>query len=283
MITSEGMNHIKRYLAGWTPSIALSMAFGVGTAAPTAGDKELQFEVGRSDIELVSYDFVQNKLVFKASLDEEFDATIHEVGLYSLESNMISGEYGSRMLASFDSETEEWFQGTNPATYVTTNTRIGEDSVSLTPAANGSTSVTQEDTVLDLSGYSAADQFSFAFYSDNTHTSSIRYRFKTDASNYYDFTITSVPSGFSIVRRNKGTATVTGTPSWENITSMEVTVSSKATGTSAVNLEGIRIEDMDTISPDYVMVARVVLAVPFDKVSGRIQEVEFPLGVTING
>lgn len=283
MITAEGMNHIKRYLAGWTPSIALSMAFGVGTAAPTSSDKELQFEVGRSDIELVSYDFVQNKLVFKASLDEEFDATIHEVGLYSLESNMISGEYGSRMISSFDSETEEWFQGANPATYVTTNTRIGEDSVFLNPAANGSVSVTQEDTVLDLSGYSAADQLSFAFYSDNTHASSIRYRFKTDASNYYDFTITSVPSGFSIVRRNKGTATVTGTPSWENITSMEVTVSAKATGTASVNLEGIRIEDMDTISPDYVLVARVVLAVPFDKVSGRIQEVEFPLGVTING
>lgn len=285
MMTNEGMLHIKRYMAGWTPSIALSMAFGVGTKAPTANDRELQFEVGRSDIELVSYDFVQDKLVFKASLGEDFDATISEVGLFSLESNIVSGEYGSRLLASFDSETEEWFQGTTPATYTTANTRIGEDSVIVAPNASGSITVSQEDTVMDLSGYSAADELSFAFYSANTNASSIRYRFKTDASNYYDFTVpaASIVSGFNIVRLAKGGAVATGTPSWETITSLEVTVSAKAAGAASVNLEGVRIEDLDSVSPDYVMVARVILSVPFDKVAGRTQEVEFPLGVTVNG
>lgn len=285
MITNQGMVHIKRYLAGWTPSIALSMAFGVGTEAPNVGDSALNFEVGRADIELTSYDFVQNKLVFKASLPEDFDATIYEVGLFSLESNIVSGEYGSRLLASFDSETETWMQGSVEATYVTTNTRIGEDSAQVSPAANGTITVIQSDVVMDLSGYSAADEFSFAFYCANTNTSTIRYRFKTDASNYYDVTVASasIAAGFNVVKIMKGAAVPTGTPDWGQISSLEVTVSAKAAGAATVNLEGVRIEDMDTISPDYVLVARVILATPFEKVSGRLQEIEFPLGVTVNG
>lgn len=283
MITDEGALHIKRYLAGWVPSIALSMAFGVGQRPATRTDTELEFEVGRADIELTNYDFVDEKLVFKASLPEDFDATLHEVGLYSMESNSASGDFGSRLITSFDSETEAWTQGAGDATYSTTNTRIGVDSVSATPAANGSVTVALSDTYHDLSGYSAADQFSFAFFCGNTNTSSIRYRFKTDTTNYYDITVTTANAGFNVAKINKGTATPTGSPEWGAITSLEVTVSSKASGASQVNLEGIRIEDRDTISPEYVLVSRVVLATPFDKVSGRIQEIEFPLGVTVNG
>lgn len=285
MITTEGTLHVKRYMAGWVPSIALSMAFGVGESPESAGDTKLQFEVGRSDIELVSYDFIQDKLVFKATLDEGFDATLYEVGLYSSEANVAAGEFGSRLITSFDSETEVWLQASNPATYTTNNTRIGANSVTLTLAVNTSATVSQEGVVLNFSGYSAADEFVFAFYCDNGNTESIRYRFMTDASNYYDFTIpaSSISTGFNLVRLLKGTAVPTGTPNWGSITRMEVTPTAKNIGGVVINLEGIRIEDMDTVSAGYVMVARSVLAVPFDKVAGRIQEVEFPLGVTVNG
>ena len=285
MITNEGNLHIKRYMAGWTPSIALSMAFGVGERPESATDEELQFEVGRSDIELTSYDFVQDKLVFKATLDEGFDATIYEVALYSLEADVAAGEFGSRLLTSFDSETEDWMQGSNPATYTTTNTRVGADSVTVAVAASGSVTVAENDMVMNLSGYSAADQFVFAFYCDNGNASSLRFRFLTDTANYYDFTIpaASISAGFNIVRVAKSTAVPTGTPNWGSIVALEVTVSAKAEGAVAVNLEGVRVEDIDTPSPNYVMVARSLLAVPFDKVAGRIQEVEFPLGVTVNG
>lgn len=284
MITDEGVIHIKRYVAGWVPAIGLSMAFGAGEKPASVTDKELQFEVGRANIELTTYDFVQDKLVFKASLPEDFDATIHEVGLFSLESNYSSGDFGSRIISSFDSDTEAWMQGSDEATYSTANTRVGVDSVLVAPAASGSVTVVQSDTYHDLSGYSAADEFSFAFFCGNTNTSSIRYRFKTDATNYYDVTVptASISAGFNVVRISKGAATVTGVPNWGDISSVEVTVNSKASGVSEVHLEGIRIEDMDTISPDYVMVARVVLSNSFEKVSGRIQEIEFPLGVTVN-
>lgn len=285
MITTNGNLHIKRYMAGYVPSIALSMAFGVGEAVETASDTKLQFEVGRSDIEITSYDFVQDKLVFKATLDEGFDATLYEVGLYSLDSNSGAGEFGSRLLTSFDSETERWMQASNPATYTVTNTRIGADSVNVQAAASGTVTVTQSDVVMDLSGFSAADEFVFALYCTNGNVSSMTYRFSTDAANYYEFTIpaSSVSTGFNLVRLNKASAVGFGNPDWSIITQLDVTVSAKSIGPIDVNLEGIRVEDVDTPAPDYVMVARSVLALPFDKVAGRIQEIEFPLGVTVNG
>lgn len=294
MITTEGTLHVKRYMAGWVPSIALSMAFGVGESPESAGDTKLQFEVGRSNIELTSYDFIQDKLVFKATLDEGFDATLYEVALYSSDANAAAGEFGSRLITSFDSETETWMQASNPATYSATNTitgqaptpcRVGANCVSIALSVNGSSTVSQEAVVLNFSGYSAADEFVFAFHCNNGNASSIRYRFLTDASNYYDFTVpaSSISTGFNLVRLLKGAAVSTGAPNWGSITRIEVTPTAKNIGDVVVNLEGIRVEDMDTVSPGYVMVARSVLAVPFDKVAGRIQEVEFPLGVTVNG
>lgn len=285
MITTEGTLHVKRYMAGFVPSIALSMAFGVGESPEAAGDTKLQFEVGRSDIELTSYDFIADKLVFKATLDEGFDATLYEVALYSSEADVAAGEFGSRLLTSFDSDTEVWMQASNPATYTTENTRIGANSVTVTLTTNGSSTVSQEGIVWDFSGYSAADEFVFAFYCDNGNAESIRYRFLTDASNYYDFTVpaASITTGFNLVRVLKGAAVSTGAPNWGSVTRLEVTSTAKNIGGVVINHEGIRIEDMDTVSPGYVMVARSLLAVPFDKVAGRIQEIEFPLGVTVNG
>lgn len=285
MITTEGTLHVKRYMAGWVPSIALSMAFGVGESDEVPGSTMLDFEVGRSDVDIVAYDFETDKLIFKATLDEGFDATLYEVALYSLESNTGAGEYGSRILTTFDSETETWLQAGTPATYSTDNTRVGADSVLITAASSGSVTVTQADIMMNLSGYSAADEFNFAFYCDNGNVNSLRFRMKTDNANYYDVAIpaSSISAGFNLVRMTKGQAVATGNPSWEFITSVEVTVNAKATGAVAVNLEGIRIEDMDTISPDYVLVARSKLAIPFDKVGGRVQEIEFPFGVTVNG
>lgn len=264
------------------PDIGRAIAVGVGTTPEQLTDTALEYEIGRSTVSLVAYDYTTDRLIFKAPLDESFDGIIHELALYSREESS-AGAYGSRLLASFDSDTEFWMQGVVPATYRVANTRIGNDSVAVTAAASGSVTVTYSDITIDLSGNSAADTMSFAFHTANTNVSSIRYRFKSDASNYYDIIVPSagIATGFNIKRALKGSATVTGTPNWGTITSLEVTVNATAGGAIDVGLEGIRIEDVDTIDAGYVLVSRVVLDVPFTKVAGRSQEVEFPLGVTI--
>jgi hypothetical protein len=284
MITNEGSIHIKRFLSGSVPDIARSIALGVGEAPASPTDVRLQYEIARVPIELISYDFENNRLIFKGTMEEDFDGTVYEIGLYSREDSS-AGAYGSRLITSFDSDTEAWYVAGNPATYTTTNTRIGNDSLTLSPASAASATANLPDTLVDLSVYSAADEFSVAFYNGNTNLSTLSIRFSTDASNYYTISIPngSITAGFNVVRIAKGTAVATGAPNWGSITEIAVTANSKVGGASAVNFEGIRIEDTDTIDSGYVLVSRAVVALPFVKTVGRTQDIEFPLGVTISG
>jgi hypothetical protein len=273
MITVDGKTQVKRYLAGIVPAIARSVAFGIGGAAENVSDTKLGFEAGRSQVRLVSYDFATNKLIFKADVDQTFGGTIYEVGLFSANAVDNNGQYSSRVLTTFDSVAERWVDaGTGVAgSYVTTNTRIGVDSLSHVPSVSTSKTDVASGMFLNLSGYSGADRFVFAYNVGNTNTSNIKFRFGTDASNYYEFALGSQTAGYKIVEMTKNSATVTGTPNWGNITEIRVTTTSGAAGASAVNYDGIRIEDTDGTTPDAIMVSRELLAAPFVKTKGKIQ------------
>jgi hypothetical protein len=281
MITFEGKNHIKRYLAGFVPAIAQSMTFGIGNRAENASDIALHLETTKSTLNLTSYDFANNKLVYKASIPEEYIGKIYEVGLYSLPSDPAAGDYASRALTTFDSATEEWLTGGVASTYTTTNTRIGTDSLSQTPAASASATTVLSNIALDLSGYSAADSFTFAFNVGNANTASIQFRFLTDTGNYYTTTLGAQTAGYKIVEVTKGSFVATGAPNWGNITQIWVVTTSGAGGASAVDFDAIRIEDKDAASLDYILVARKVLATPVTKIAGMSQDVEFSLDVTL--
>lgn len=286
MMTFEGKNHIKRYLAGYAASIAQSASFGIGTRAENAGDIALQMETTKSSINLTSYDFANNKLIYKASIPDEYVGKIYEVGIYSLPADPAAGEFASRTLTTFDSATEDWVSttdGITPPDYTSTATRIGVDSMFQNPGASANMGDTLRGLALDLSGYSAADSFVFALSVGNANTQNVVYRFVTDTSNYYSFTITTEvqTAGYKFVEIAKGSAAVTGAPNWSNITEIQVITTSKSSGTSSVELDGIRIEDKDAASLDYILVARKVLPSPVTKVAGQSQDIEFTLDVTL--
>ena len=276
--------HIKRYLAGSVNDIGQSLALGVGQKPEASTDTALEYEIGRVSIDLVAYDFDTERLIFKATVTEEFDGVIHEVGLYSMEGSN-AGAFGSRTLASFDSETEVWTSDTGPTIFTTENTRIGGDSLTLTPAASGFVTAGNADVNVDLSENSGADQFSVAFYCADSNLANLSINFHTDSLNYYTITIPNelIVEGFNIARVAKDSAVATGTPTWDSIARIDVTANAKVSGSAVVNLEGIRIEDVDTVDIDYVLVSRAVLDTPFVKVSGRTQDIEFPLEVAISG
>lgn len=285
MITNEGKNHIRRYLAGYVPAIAQSMVFGIGATTETGADTTLTLEVARSAIVLTSYDFVNNRLIFKAPVPDDYTGKVYEIGIYSLLDNPAAGDFGSRNITTFDSTTEDWVDaGTSAAeTFVSTNTRIGIDSLSHTPALSTTKTSSLRDVTLDFSGNSGADSFTFALNVGNNNTNSVTVRFMTDASNYYSLALgTGVQtSGYKIISVTKSAATTTGTPNWGNITEIQVATNSKASGASAVELDAIRLEDKDSINLDYVLVARKVLVSPFTKVDGAAQDAEFTLDVAL--
>lgn len=282
MITTEGKNHIRRYLAGYVPAIAQSMSFGAGTRAEAVTDIALQLESANAPIGLTNYDFVGNVLVYKASVPDEFVGKIHEIGVYSLATDPAAGEFASRTLTTFDSATESWVTSANAdATFSATSTRIGADSMFMGVAVSSSATNSLKGISADLSGYSSSDSFTFAFNTANANTTQVRYRFMTDASNYYDFSLGAQAMGYRVVEVTKGSAVTTGSPNWGSINEIQITVTSGSGGASNVEFEAIRVEDKDALSLDYILVARKVLATPVTKIAGQPLDVEFTLGVTI--
>lgn len=283
MITNEGKLHIKRYLANYVPYIAKSMSFGIGNRVESLADTSLHLEVANAPISLTSFDFVNNKLVYRAEVPAEYVGQIHEIGLYSLEADPAAGEFSSRIISTFDSASEDWVNavGLTPAVFNSSSTRVGYDSMSMTTPASTTLTYMLSNIALDLSGYSDADTFVFAFNVTNAFTSAVRFRFFTDNSNYYELYIGPQTAGYKIVELTKGSAVVVGTPSWSNITQMRVVMSSGPGGTSSVELEAARIEDKDAANLDYTLVARKVLQTPINKIAGQSQDIEFALDVLL--
>jgi hypothetical protein len=75
--------------------------------------------------------------------------------------------------------------------------------------------------------------------------------------------------------------TKTGSPTWDNITSVDLLVTAKAAGATNVDFDGLRIDTLGIINPDNVMISRTVLGTPVTKLGGMEMDVEYSLDVTI--
>lgn len=281
MLTTEGKNHIKRYLAGWVPSIAECVTFGIGNKVESPADTKLHLEALRVPTSFVNYDFATNKLVFKASVPDEYLGKVYEVGLYSLIQD--PSEYGSRIITTFDSGTEAWINlsDSSSSAFGTAAVRIGADSLQQAPAASNTVTSSLTNVALDLSGFSGSDSFTFAYSCADNNANQISFRFLTDASNYYAFNMGVQTSGYKIVEANKSTATVTGVPSWANITEIQVITTAKSTGGTSVEFDAIRLEDRDSTNLEYVLVARKVLTTPATKIDGQSLDLEYSFDISI--
>lgn len=278
MITSNGRTFIKRYLAGQSGTLVGAISVGIGNAAPTLGDARMQFEIARVPVTVTDFDFANDQLIFKGTLDEEVEGVIYEVGLWTAETNSAAGNQESRLITTFDSETEDW----DIETFDAANTRIGVDSLKHTPAASGTSASVLTGITLDLSDFTSLDTIVMAFYVANANTANAKVRFRTDAANYYEFTVTAPTSGYKFVSFQKGTATVVGTPDWSNINEVEIRTTATSGGSASVQYDGLRIEDVDSIAPEYGLIARAVLGTPITKAEGIVRDVEYALPVNIS-
>jgi len=252
--------------------IADYLSYGVLGTAEGSGDKCLKFEIERREISLTSFDYANNRLVFKAPLPT-YQCVIYEAGLIAVQSAQINR---SRIISTFDSESEVW---TN-SVWDTTAVRIGPDGLLHTPIAGGNTTSALSETAFDLSDVNNADTFVLVYNVGNGNVSSIQIMFMVDSSNYYTFTIATPTAGYKSSTFTKGSATATGTPNWANINSLAVKTTSVGGGAANVLYDGLRVID---VSPDTdeLLVARKVLSTPYTKIDGRMEDMEFTLPVTI--
>jgi hypothetical protein len=277
MLTAKGKTFIKRYLAGQAGNVVGAISVGCGGTAATINDVRLQFEFARIPVAITTYDFTTDSLVFKGSLDETISGKIYEVGLWTSEVNSAAGNQASREVTSFDLANEAWTNETPESTIA----RIGVDSLKHTPALSTTVTSVLSGLTLDFSGSSSLDTFVVAYNVDNAFCANMKIKFLTDSSNYYTFTITSPSVGYSFASFQKGTATVTGTPDWSNINQVEVDTTATSGGSASVEWDGIRIEDVDTLAPEYGLVARFVPASFVTKTDGLVQDIEYSLAVSL--
>ncbi len=275
LITDAGRRHIFRYLAGQEASLAGSIAIGAGTNEPAGTDTRLTYEFDRSTIYLVSPSYIDNKIIFKATLEREVIGKIYEVGTYSTSYASFSTGNPSRSLVSFDSQHESWSSGT----FVSENARLGTQALRLSPAAAGTLAAALPDANLDLSGYANTDRIIIAFHCADINTSSVRLRFRMiDTASYFEASVTNPMQGYNVRSFLKSTFTKVGTPDWSDINSIEVSVSAKATGATSVDFDGIRVE---AFRPDIenILISRSLLRTPVIKDTFEEMDIEYSIEV----
>jgi hypothetical protein len=278
LLTTEGKRLILRYLAGQSPSLGGAIGLGVSSVAATVNDVIMGFEIERIPVSLKNADYTNNVVLFKGTIEQDAAFSIYEAGLWSTASNLLSGEFESKLLTTFDLELEAW---TN-VTADTTANRTSADAVKI-DAASSSTTQARLDVDMELSGYSANDTFYLAFSKPDNNITTIKLIFEdviSGGSLSLTKTVSALPTGYNILAFRKGDFTASGTISWDNITRMGFDVTAGGTG-SYVILDGLRIEDLDTANQDFVLVSHTVLSSPLVKTSTAPMDVEYALDFNV--
>jgi hypothetical protein len=276
VITDAGKIAILRYLAGYSGHFGRSIRLGIGAAAAASTNTYLDFEVFSAPVYLITPDYANTLLVFKARLEDVNSGTVYEAGL-STGSTDQNSFLGSRMILGFDSAVDNYSVGT----WNTASVRYGDDNLNVTANTSTTATAVQTDVQMDLSGYSDSDVFRVAASANNANAASIFVRFYTDASNYFTGTIATPGSGFKVSSITKGAFVATGSPSWGSITQVAVGATANASGQVIVSFEGVRIEDTDTFTDSNVLVSRSVLATQVSKIAGMPLDIEYTLDLTL--
>lgn len=272
LITTEGKRLILRVLAEQAPSLGQALGVGVARTAPVVGDTRLAWEIDRISIDIKNVDYENSRVVMKGTLAQNVIYTIHEIGLWSQFTNSVNGDTASRILTTFETAFEQW---TN-TTLDSSQARTSQDSVRI-DAGISSTKVASTEAVLDLSQYSGVDAFNVAFYKANNNITTLALAFESATGVWRKaVTVTALPVGYNVVSMPKGDFIASATPSWSEITKMNVEVTAGATA-GYLLMDGIRIEDGDTLNPEYALVSRSVLTDPLVKKDNSPMDIEYAI------
>jgi hypothetical protein len=271
-----------RLVHRWADSIAV----GSYAVAATISDKHLGFEIARSQIAARSTTFGggvagAHRITLKSTLGTDISGQIYELGVYSQFTADTIGLSETVLLGAGDS-TENWTYN-NGSNFVptidtpdTTSARVGQDGIIMT-----STGVAKRyrlpNVQYDLSSFGPSDNFLFATKIISGTLTGMQVKFNTDDSNYYSYTFPTMSAfatgTYAGVSFAKSLWTATGTPNWNNITSIEFIVTASAS--VSLMIDGIRVQDEDYVDPDYALVSRSVLATPITKNAGSLMEIEY--------
>ena len=283
LLTTAGKRVLASYIAGVSPSWAGAIAAGVITTAAAVGDKHLGFEFARCETKARSVNFGggtagAHRIILKGTLPQDVSGIINELGIYS--------QYNvtETILISPADSGEGWtyHNGTSFVPTIdapdTANNKIGPDGIVMT-SAGVAKRYRLQNLQLDLSSFSSVDSFLFATKVISGTLTGMQIKFNTDDSNFYSYTFPTMSAfatgTYAAVTFSKSLWTATGTPNWNNITSVEFIVTS--TTTVSLLIDGVRVQDEDFVDPDYALVSHSILGSPITKLAGSLMEIEYYL------
>lgn len=271
IITTQGKNRVRQILAGKTSGFASSILVGVGSTTPTVNDTTLDFAIEGATILNTMVDDVNNKIFFKTSLPVAKQYKIYELGCYAADSSTAKQYQSNSLLLSFG-ELTNWTDTSGTHSLNSTNTRIGTFSIrySLAAAGVGRGSTPYQISIDQLPPYAV---FKLAYFANNI--ANIKVRFKNTDTDYYEGTFTpGTNNAYNITSVAKSAFTITGSPTWSNISSVEVQAT--ATGsTGTIDLDSLRY-DVSTTG-DSLLLSRALPVSPVLKPAGSTMDIEYLL------
>lgn len=282
MITKFGKRFLTDFIAGNVSFTNKDLAIGIANSSEyplSTSNSRLGFEFYRLPVKFgginidTSVSPVKYTAIFSTTLPTNMSGKINELGIYP--SNRTSkNNYDSKFISDFESpldwdDTPELDQSSY---------RVGDSSLIFT--SNG-TSIKEYKSIIsgfDLVGYSNWDSLSLSYKVNDSNLSSIKIRFYSSVSDYFEFEFDQTSLGYHIEDINLSSMVTVGSPDRSNINTLGVVIVPDSAATS-VSLDGLRINDEDTFDPSYGLVARSLLDTEIEKVFGREMFIEFKLDV----
>lgn len=294
-LTSVGRSIAIKSLLGYDSGLADIIVLGIGnsknslnSASTLITNNVLDFEVARVPILSTNSELSDDltMLVFYGTIEDSDQYSIYEIGLSRSKTIDQTVSVDGSVLMNFDQVDMMTKYGT--ASYVSlqdsSSARIGTQML-LMNQGNGTTNYIEKkfdnNSLISIVQYSSDDIFKLAMYNTTTSVASVNFRFYTDSSNYYTLTIVSSSAiGYQIASATKGSAVKTGTPDWNDISSVTIWNSSS----QDIYIDALKI-DMGSyvIDTNYGLVSRAPLSTPITKTPSVPLTVQYTLLANFSG
>jgi hypothetical protein len=292
LLTKFGKRYITQYLAGQSNTNLKDIALGVGSTTATVNDTQLGFEFYKSPVSMSSIDIQTNSstgvstygVVYKTTVPVDVAGIINEVGLFPAVS-LTSTDYASNSISTFENN-QSWTDSIGAFAPTTTNPfpKIGTSYLSIGALASQSKEYFYNFNV-DVSGYSALDSLTLAYYQSDTNLDYVFVRMYDSSNRYYEIRYPGeLSTGYKIksltLNNLYSSGYGSGTPDQTAIVKISCGVKAKVSGATAALFDGMRINDEDSFRTDYGLISRSVLANPITKSLGKQMVIEYRIGLT---
>jgi hypothetical protein len=288
VITKFGKRFLTNFIAGNISNNRKDMAIGIDTTAASENNTRLGFEfyrlpvtVGSTDIQ-TSGGVTTYSVVYKTTLPQDVSGQINEIGLYPSARSSVNN-FDSKFISDFNDFLDwETSTGSNPSVS-TSNMKIGDTILNMSSNSTSAQEYKANINPMDISGYSVNDSIKLAYYKNDTNLASIKIRFYSSPTAYYETTITPASgTGYKIssdILLSTAFASPTGSPDKTNINQIGVIITPNSSTTTSVGMDGLRMNDEDTFDPIYGIISRSVVTA-LTKLSGRSIDIEYRLDMT---